>query len=119
MVAAPWRSKAASASLFPAPMPPVTATASGLLLLRFVGSCGRFAFGVARPWLVGSCGRFAFGVARPWLLGSDRVGLDARLGRLGFDLRLGSRDVRRRLGDRSLRGRLVGRLFLRPLLREH
>src|SRR5439155_21301537 len=102
MVAAPWRLKAASVSLFPAPMPPVMATASGFLLLRLVGSCGRFAFGVSRPRLLGSRGRFAFGVARPWLLGSDRVGLDARLRRLGLDLGLGGRDVRRGLAARSL-----------------
>src|SRR6476661_1547181 len=30
IVAAPWRANAASASLFPAPMPPVIATATGL-----------------------------------------------------------------------------------------
>jgi hypothetical protein len=30
-VAAPWRANAASAALFPAPMPPVMATASGRL----------------------------------------------------------------------------------------
>src|SRR4051812_49889420 len=32
MTAAPWRAKALSASDFPAPMPPVTATATGLRL---------------------------------------------------------------------------------------
>src|SRR5215210_6058304 len=107
IVAAPRRANAASASLFPAPTPPVTATASGLRRL-FVGR-GR---------------RFAVRIARALLLWCDRVGLDALIDLLGSDVRLGRRDVRSRVAARILRGlhlgdRLVGGLVATPLLREH
>ena len=52
---APWRSNAARASLFPAPMPPVIATASGrlgVLGVSLFGCCGWLALGVARAGLV-------------------------------------------------------------------
>jgi hypothetical protein len=72
MVAAPWRAKAASASLFPAPMPPVTATETGLALFLLS--------------LVGGVRGVALGVAWPLMRGVDRVRLDARVGLLGLDL---------------------------------
>src|SRR3989475_8542077 len=71
IVAAPWRAKALRASVLPAPMPPVIATATGrdgdppsgrkrppwrLLLVGFGGSRGRLALGVARARLVRGLG---------------------------------------------------------------
>src|SRR5437660_646504 len=71
IVAAPWRAKALSASVLPAPMPPVIATATGrdgdppsgrkrppwrLLLVGFGGSRGRLALGVAGARLVRGLG---------------------------------------------------------------
>src|SRR4029079_4491411 len=60
-VAAPWRAKAARASLLPAPMPPVIATATGR----------------ATRGLLRRRRRLAVGFARALLLRSDLVGLDA------------------------------------------
>src|SRR5262245_9674834 len=96
IVAAPWRANAASASLLPAPMPPVIATASGLALalglLSLFGGVRGVAFRIAGP-LVGRIGC---------------VGVDARLGVvLGRCLSgLGRRNVERGLGDG------LGSLFL-------
>src|SRR2546430_12746713 len=71
IVAAPCRAKALSASVLPAPMPPVIATATGrdgdppsgrkrppwrLLLVGFGGSRGRLALGVAGARLVRGLG---------------------------------------------------------------
>src|SRR5947209_17704367 len=67
IVAAPWRAKALSASVLPAPMPPGMTTATGrdgdppsgrkrppwrLLLVGFGGRRGRLALGVAGAWFV-------------------------------------------------------------------
>src|SRR6266566_2627581 len=71
IVAAPWRAKALSASVLPAPMPPVIATATGrdgdppsgrkrppwrLFLFGFGGRRGRLALGVAGARLVRGLG---------------------------------------------------------------
>src|SRR5688500_3512053 len=83
MVAAPCRANARRASDFPAPMPPVMATATGRrLVLLFLRR-----FGIA-----------AVGVAGPLLLGGDAVGLDALVELLGGNV-LGSGGVGLRLGE--------------------
>ena len=73
ITAAPWRSKARSVSVLPAPIPPVIATAMG----RF-GVLGVF---VRRRRIL------AVGVARPLLFRSDLIRLEARVDFLGRKVR--------------------------------
>src|SRR3954449_10537122 len=97
IVAAPWRAKAASASLFPAPMPPVIATASGLCGLVSLVRRGR---------------GLTLGVAGALLFGGARIGFDARIRLFGLDLGPSGRNVGRGFGDRGL-GLCVGALGFR------
>src|SRR5512133_501605 len=116
MTAAPWRAKAARASLLPAPMPPVMATAIGLAkLLGLV--CGSLGLG-GRLRLLGRL----FGRFRDRLLGGlffacclVRLRL---LGGLELRLRLGLRLVQRRcLGScRALREDLLREIEVRRAL---
>src|SRR5919204_3075130 len=76
-VAAPCRAKAASASLLPAPMPPVMATATGRGTElrgrgRLLGRRRRTAFGIAWPRRLGRELLLHLGLARG-LLVDDRV----------------------------------------------
>src|SRR6266508_2436024 len=89
ITAAPCRANARSASDFPAPIPPVTATATG----RALGGL----FFLRRSWIT------ALGVAGTLLFRRHAVGLDALVGLLG----------RRFLGEGLLSGGL-----LRPVLGE-
>src|SRR5206468_7333950 len=79
ITAAPWRSKARNISDLPAPIPPVTATATG----RDLGGL----FFLRRSRLA------ALGVARALLLGRNLVGFDTLVGqvrsRLAGELRCG------------------------------
>src|SRR4051794_23306936 len=99
MVAAPWRANARRASLFPAPMPPVIATLSGLLGLVGLGLGSRLGLGLD------VCRRFGCRIRRG-LDGGRLLGRLLRLRlRLGLGLRLGFRE-NRRLGGRLVE--LVG-----------
>src|SRR5919204_1103326 len=71
-VAAPWRADEGSASVFPPPMPPVIAAATGRGTL-FAGFWGRSR-------------RLALGVAGPLLLGGRLIGRDALISELGRDI---------------------------------
>src|SRR5512132_2251816 len=88
-VAAPWRANARSASLFPAPMPPVIATLSGFRLigLRWLG------FGFQRGLGFGYRDRLSFGFRLELGFGfRDRLGLGLGFrDRLGLQLGLGRR----------------------------
>src|SRR6266545_6521283 len=98
ITAAPCRANARSASDFPAPIPPVTATATG----RALGGL----FFLRRSWIT------ALGVAGTLLFRRHAVGLDALVGLLGRRF-LGEG----LLGDRLLRP-VLGEDLLRPVLRE-
>src|SRR4029079_4427013 len=90
MTAAPLRAKAASASDLPAPIPPVTATATG------------FRLGLVAALLVRGCAGNRFSLVGLGLRGRHELGLGARL----------------RLGARFELGRFLG-LFGEDLLGEH
>src|SRR3954454_7132489 len=126
MTAAPWRSNAARASLLPAPMPPVMATAIGLAkLLGLVG--GSLCLG-RRLRLFGG-GLFGRRLFRGGLFGGRLLGgklfdgrlfgcLGHRLLRHGLEVRLGlTLRQRVRLGCRgALREDLLGEVEVRRAL---
>src|SRR5436309_971554 len=98
IVAAPCRAKACKASVLPAPILPVIATATGRMKLLLGGFARR------GRW-------FAFGVARSRLVGRLGVGLDALVDHLGRHV---ARFGRCRLGGltpRGLRGFGLRRIY--------
>src|SRR5215208_4110870 len=111
-VAAPSRANARSASVFPAPIPPVIATATGRLKLR--GLVGFFVAG--RRFGCGFGLDHGLGLG---LRGRPSLGLRGRLS-LGFRLDLGN-GLDRSLGDRFVEHLdvLCGRHFARGRVAEH
>src|SRR5690242_19275929 len=113
MTAAPWRAKAARASLLPAPMPPVMATAIGRVkLLGLLGGSLGLGGGLGFGGRLGPLGRL--GLDGGLGLGGS-VGLDRRLG-LGrrLCLRLGGRlELGRFRRCRALREDLLGEIEVR------
>src|SRR6476620_6282605 len=112
IVAAPWRAKALSASVLPAPMPPVIATATDrdgdppsgrkrppwrLLLFGFGGSRWRLAFGVARTRLVRGLGVCLDALVDELLRQVGHGGLRGLVARRFLVLDLGFGDSHRRL----------------------
>src|SRR5580765_6680958 len=114
MTAAPCRAKAARASLFPAPMPPVMATAIGLAkLLGLVGGSLGLGGRLRRRLLGGRFRRFGDRLVRRLF----RCGLELRLLGRRLELRLGFGLCfveRRCLGSRrALREDLLGEVEVR------